>query len=84
MSARDVGKLGLHDDEQLEYAIKERATIFTHDDDFLSLVSESGREHYGVIYVHPLHLSIGESIRRLKIIVETKSSDEMRNQIQFL
>ena len=83
-SARDVGKLGLRDEEQLEYAIKERATIFTQDDDFLSLVSESGREHYGVIYVHQLHLSIGENIRRLKIIVETKSSDEMRNQIQFL
>jgi predicted nuclease of predicted toxin-antitoxin system len=83
-SARDVGKLGLRDEEQLEYAIKERAAIFTHDDDFLSLVTESGREHYGIIYVHQLHLSIGESIRRLKTLAETKSSDAMCNQIQFL
>ncbi len=65
-SARDAGKLGLSDDEQLEYAIKERATIFTHDDDFLSLVIESGGEHYGIVYVHQQHLSIGECIRRLK------------------
>jgi hypothetical protein len=50
-SARDVGKLGLRDEEQL---------------------------------VHLLHLSIGESIRRLKTIVETKSSDAMCNQIHFL
>jgi len=83
-SARDVGKVGLRDEEQLEYAINERAAIFTHDDDFLSLVRESGRGHYGIIYVHQLHLSIGESIRRLKNIAETKSSNEMRNQIQFL
>ena len=35
-SAIDKGKLGLSDEEQLRYAREERATIFTHDDDFLS------------------------------------------------
>jgi predicted nuclease of predicted toxin-antitoxin system len=83
-SARDVGRLGLSDEEQFEYAINEKAAIFTHDDDFLSLAIESEREHYGIIYVHQQHVSIGDCIRRLKTIVETKSSDEMRNQIQFL
>ena len=83
-SARDAGKLGLSDEEQLEYAIKERAAIFTHDDDFLSLVIESEREHYGIIYVHQQHLSIGDCVRLLKAIVEITSPDEMCNQIQFL
>ena len=51
-SAIEKNKLGLSDEEQLMYAIKEGATIFTHDDDFLSMVAESEVEHCGIIYVH--------------------------------
>jgi len=83
-SAKDVGKLGQTDEEQLKYAFRERAVIFTHDDDFLSMVSKSEREHYGIIYVHQQKLSIGECIRRVKNLVETKSVEEMRNHIEFL
>ena len=83
-SAVDTGKLGLSDEEQLIYAKEERAVIFTHDDDFLSMVAGSGTEHYGIIYVHQQHLSIGECIRRLKTIVETTSPEEMHNRILFL
>ncbi|MCZ7356290.1 MAG: DUF5615 family PIN-like protein [Candidatus Methanoperedens sp.] len=83
-SAIDKKKLGLSDEEQLKYALEERATIFTHDDDFLSMAAESGMEHYGIIYVHQQHLSVGECIRRLKAIVETMSPEEMHNRILFL
>ncbi len=83
-SAIDKGKLGLGDAEQLEYALKEKAVIFTHDDDFLSMAAESGIEHSGIIYVHQEHLTIGECIRRLKAIVETMSPEEMHNRIIFL
>lgn len=83
-SAIEKRKLGLCDEEQLIYAIKEGATIFTHDDDFLSMVTESEIEHCGIIYVHQEHLSIGECIRRLKGIVETMSPEEMHNRILFL
>ncbi len=34
-SARDAGNLALTDEEQLIYACDEKATIFTHDVDFL-------------------------------------------------
>ena len=40
-SAKDVGRLGLTDEEQLKYAFQEKAVIFTHDDDFLSMVANS-------------------------------------------
>jgi predicted nuclease of predicted toxin-antitoxin system len=83
-SALEKGKRGLSDEEQLSYALKERVTIFTHDDDFLSMAMDSGIEHYGIIYVHQQHLSIGECIRRLKAIVETTSFEEMHNRIMFL
>jgi len=83
-SAIDKSKLGLSDEEQLRYAFDEGMTIFTHDDDFLSMASESEIEHCGIIYVHQEHLSIGECIRRLKSIVETMSPEEMHNRILFL
>ena len=83
-SAIDKGKLGLSDEEQLRYALEEKATIFTHDDDFLSMATESGIEHFGIIYVHQQNLSVGECIRRLKAIVETMSPEEMHNRVLFL
>jgi predicted nuclease of predicted toxin-antitoxin system len=83
-SARDAGNLGLTDEEQLEYAIREQAIIFTHDDDFLAMVAQGQHEHFGVIYVHQQDLSLGECIRRLKAFAETHSREELRNRIIFL
>jgi predicted nuclease of predicted toxin-antitoxin system len=81
-SAKDIDKLGLTDEEQIEVAINKQAVIFTHDVDFLRIVLH--KQHSGMIYVHQQKLSVGECIRRLKAIVEIKSPEEMRNQIIFL
>lgn len=81
---RDAGKLGLTDEEQLGYALKNKATIFTHDDDFLSLAAESGKEHFGILYVHQQRYSVGECIRRIKAIVETRTLDDMKKRIVFI
>jgi predicted nuclease of predicted toxin-antitoxin system len=81
-SAKDTGKLGLTDEQQIEVATANRAIIFTHDVDFLRMASQ--REHPGIIYVHQQKLSVGECIKRIKAIVETRSSEGMRNQIVFL
>ena len=49
-SAKDIGKLGLTDEEQIRVAAANRAVIFTHDVDFLRMAR---REHHlGIIYVH--------------------------------
>jgi len=81
-SAKDLDKLGLTDEEQIQVAERKGAVIFTHDVDFLRMASQ--REHPGIIYVHQQKLNIGECVRRLKAIAETKSPEEMRNQIIFL
>jgi len=77
-----LDKLGLTDEEQIQVATRNRAVIFTHDVDFLKMASH--RDHLGIVYVHQQKMSIGECIRRLKAIAETKSPEEMRNQIVFL
>jgi len=69
-SAKDIGKLGLTDEQQIKVATRRQAIIFTHDVDFLRIASQ--REHPGIIYVHQQKLSVGECIKRLKAITETK------------
>jgi predicted nuclease of predicted toxin-antitoxin system len=81
-SAKDIGRLGLTDEQQIEVATANHAVIFTHDVDFLRMATQ--REHLGIIYVHQQKLNIGECIKRLKATAETKSPKEMRNQIIFL
>jgi predicted nuclease of predicted toxin-antitoxin system len=81
-SAKDLGKLGLTDEEQLKTAVQNHAVIFTHDVDSIRIAAR--KNHWGLIYVHQQKLAIGECIKRLKIIAETKAPQEMRNQIIFL
>lgn len=86
-SCRDVGNYGLTDQQQLDYACENGFVIFTHDDDFLKLSAEyitQRKEHPGIIYVHQRDYSIGECIRRIKLIVDVLSPEEMRNHIEFL
>ena len=86
-SARDAGKLGLSDEEQLAYAAREQAVIFTHDNDFLRLAHEwmqQGREHWGILYVHQYKLGIGECLRRLMKYALLLTPDDMRNRLEFL
>jgi len=66
-SVRDAGKLGLTDEEQLIFANEEKASIFTHDTDFLGIAAKwinDGRTHHGIIYCHQKDYAIGECIRR--------------------
>jgi len=86
-SARDMGNLGFTDEEQLIFAKDEKAAIFTHDIDFLRLAVkwiEEGKRHYGVIYSHQKDYSIGECIRRLKLLSTILTSEDMINHIEFL
>ena len=86
-SCRDIGNYGLTDEQQLDYACKSNLVIFTHDDDFLKLSAKyiaQGKKHSGVIYSHQKDYSIGECIRRIKLIVDVLSPEEMRNHIEFL
>ena len=86
-SCRDVGNYALTDEQQLDYACKNGLVIFTHDDDFLKLNIEytaQGKEHPGIIYAHQRDYGIGECIRRIKVIVDVLSPEEMRNHTEFL
>jgi len=86
-SCQDVENYGLTDEQQLDYACKNEFVIFTHDDDFLKLSARyiaQGKRHPGIIYSHQRNYSLGECIRRIKLVVDILSPVEMRNHIEFL
>jgi len=87
ISARDAGNLGLTDEQQLIYASENELPLFTHDADFLKLAHHwaiTGQNHWGIVYVHPQKLNVGECIRRLKILADLFDADDLRNHIEFL
>ncbi|MFQ5865280.1 MAG: DUF5615 family PIN-like protein [bacterium] len=86
-SARDAGNLGVSDQEQLQYSSREKAIVFTHDDDFLRLAHEwtqQGKEHWGIIYAQEQKHSIGECIRCLMNYALILEAEDMKNQVEFL
>ena len=82
ISAKDLDKLRLTDEEQLEVAMLNKAVIFTHDADFLRIASH--KNYPGIIYVHRQKFSVGECVRKLKVIAETLSREQMYNKVIFL
>ena len=83
----EAGNIGASDEEQLSYAAEERAVIFTHDDDLVSLAHKwrkQGKTHWGVIYVHQRKYGIGECIRRLKVLADLFEPEDFVNHIEFL
>lgn len=86
ISANDVKNLGLSDEQQLEYAVSIKACFFTYDTDFLGIAkrwANEGKEHFGIFYTHPLDITIGECIRKLKEYAELFDIDDVKDQIIF-
>jgi predicted nuclease of predicted toxin-antitoxin system len=86
-SVRNTGNLGLTDEEQLVYAGKEKAAVFTHDPDFLRIAPrwmDEGKTHHGIIYCHQKSYPIGECVRRLRMLTSVLTLEDMVNHIEFL
>lgn len=82
ISARDANNLGLSDKEQLDYATKNNLVIVTHDDDFLSMAMKL--EHKGIVYVRQQKYSVGDLIRRLKLLWDITEQKDIVNHVEFL
>jgi hypothetical protein len=84
----DEGRVGIPDPEQLEYAAQQGRVICTCNiADFMPLHAEfmtQGKEHAGIVLIHQQRFSIGQQVLRLLHLIETKSAEDMRNQIEYL
>ena len=79
---------GTTDRNQLEYAIRQKRTVFTFNvSDFARLHREylsQGIEHHGIVVLPDQRYSVGEKIRRLAGLVRSVTSEEMMNRMEYL
>jgi hypothetical protein len=87
LTAREDGAETLSDPDLLDRATQLGRAIFTFDDDLLGEATRRQRGHRsfsGVIYAHPLRISIGQCIRDLELIAKAGEPEDLRDLIQFL
>jgi len=85
-TTREAGQTGAADEEQLTYAVSRRRALLTHNrDDLVRLALgyfADGRNHCGIIVSvrRPPH----EIVRRLLVILNETTSDEIENQVIYI
>lgn len=86
LTTRDAVNLHATDAEQLAFAVAEQRTLLTHNRaDFEALHQSylaSGQQHSGILIAvrHPAY----EIVRRLLLILNVVTADEMQDQLRYL
>jgi predicted nuclease of predicted toxin-antitoxin system len=82
----EAGKLGCTDREQLEYAVNNKLALLTHNRaDFERLAQEYfslGIAHSGIIIA--VRRRAGEITRRLLPVLNSRTRDEIQNQLLYI
>lgn len=85
-TTRDAGRRGATDEQQLEFATSHQFAIVTHNRiDFERLIVKyftSGKSHGGVIIA--VRHDANELSRRLLLILNHFTADEMRDQLRYI
>ena len=86
LTTRDAGQLQNSDPKQLIYAVNHHKTLVTHNRaDFEQLVREyfeQDKKHYGIILA--VRHSPQEIARRLLIILNNVTADEIEGQVRYI
>jgi len=81
--AAEVGLVGVRDEEQLSFATQAGRVLVSQDADFLRL-HEAGVPHAGIAYCHQGLLTIGEMLRRLVLVYDLVTAEEMHGRVEYL
>jgi len=79
----DAGLIGARDRAHLEYARLAGRLVVTQDDDFLRLHAQ-GVDHAGIAYCPQQSISVGDMLRRLVLIADLLSPEEVAGKVEFL
>ena len=74
---------GASDADQLRFATHTGRVLVTQDADFLRLHQADGA-HSGIVYCRQGSLSIGEMLRRIVLLHDLMTAEEMRNRVEYL
>jgi predicted nuclease of predicted toxin-antitoxin system len=86
ITTRDAGQRHASDADQLAYAVSQHKTILTHNRaDFEALAQtyfNTNQTHYGIIIA--VRRLPYELVRRILLILNQVTADEMQNQIRYI
>ena len=86
LTTQAAGQIGNSDEEQLAYAVSLQMTFFTHNrTDFEKLAEQylaEGKEHCGIIMA--VRRQPYEILRRLLVILNHVTADEIKNQLRYI
>src|SRR6266545_3748764 len=80
--AHEDGASTWEDEAVLERATNLGRTLFTQDEDLLSVArnwQEAGTPFGGIIYAHQQAITIGQAVRDLEVVATVMDPEEMRN-----
>src|SRR4051812_35941484 len=88
LTVNEAALAGRPDEEQLTFATSVGRTVLTFNQrDYCRLHEEwmeEGRTHTGIIVGAQQRYSVGESVRRLLLLIESCTAEDMRDRIEFL
>lgn len=82
-TAAEVGLIGATDMVHLEFAASSGRVVVTQDGDFLRIHAQ-GVTHAGIAYCQQQSMPIGEMLRRVILIYDLLSPEEMADRVEFL
>ena len=88
VSCGEAGRLGYGDAEQLEFATSQGRILYSANvKDYARIHGEwlaSGRRHAGIVVCNHQEWSIGEQVRRLKVVSERLTADQIEYSLVHL
>jgi len=81
--AVEVGLVGVPDEEQLSFATQAGRVLVSQDADFLRL-HEAGVPHAGIAYCQQGLLTVSEMLRRLVLVYDLVTAEEMQGRVEYL
>ena len=84
LTAWDDGRSTVDDELLLGRATQLGRVLFSQDRDLLDITADwlrAGRNFSGLIYAHPLHISIGQAVKDLELIAKVADREEMKNRV---
>ena len=79
----DAGLVHAGDEDQIDFALREKRIVFTNDQDYLRLHSQ-GIEHAGIAYCARGSRSLGDIIRYLSLMHDCMTAEEMQGRVEYI
>jgi len=87
MTAQDDGAQHMDDEALLARAMSLNSVLVTSDHDFLAIAdrwADAGRAFTGIVYAHPLRVSIGAAVKDLELVASAGEPSDLANRVEFL